>query len=56
LSRASGGTPEAEVSNPVVLADLRASPLSVDDALKVTVPIWKHQVFADGSDEWVGTQ
>lgn len=25
------------------------------DDLKATVPIWKHQVFADGSDEWVGT-
>ena len=24
------------------------------DDLKATVPIWKHQVFADGSDEWVG--
>lgn len=24
------------------------------DTLKVTVPIWKHQMFADGSDEWVG--
>jgi molybdopterin synthase catalytic subunit len=25
------------------------------DALKASVPIWKHQTFADGSDEWVGT-
>jgi molybdopterin synthase catalytic subunit len=25
------------------------------DRLKATVPIWKHQVFTDGSDEWVGT-
>jgi molybdopterin synthase catalytic subunit len=24
------------------------------DTLKGTVPIWKHQQFADGSDEWVG--
>ena len=24
------------------------------DRLKATVPIWKHQVFADGRDEWVG--
>lgn len=24
------------------------------DATKTTVPIWKHQVFGDGSDEWVG--
>jgi molybdopterin synthase catalytic subunit len=25
------------------------------DELKVTVPIWKHQLFADGTDEWVGS-
>ncbi len=25
------------------------------DELKGRVPIWKHQVFSDGSDEWVGT-
>jgi len=25
------------------------------DAVKATVPIWKHQMFDDGSDEWVGT-
>jgi molybdopterin synthase catalytic subunit len=25
------------------------------DTLKKEVPIWKHQRFADGSDEWVGT-
>jgi molybdopterin synthase catalytic subunit len=31
-----------------------ASRALIDD-LKATVPIWKHQVFADGSDEWVGT-
>ena len=24
------------------------------DDLKREVPIWKHQVFADGSAEWVG--
>ncbi|MGL4172666.1 MAG: molybdenum cofactor biosynthesis protein MoaE [Actinomycetota bacterium] len=24
------------------------------DTLKATVPIWKHQRFADGSTEWVG--
>lgn len=24
------------------------------DDLKATVPIWKHQVFVDGTDEWVG--
>ncbi len=25
------------------------------DRLKDRVPIWKHQAFADGTDEWVGT-
>ena len=25
------------------------------DELKETVPIWKHQVFTDGTDEWVGS-
>lgn len=25
------------------------------DELKSRVPIWKHQIFSDGSDEWVGT-
>lgn len=25
------------------------------DQLKATVPIWKHQLFRDGTDEWVGT-
>jgi molybdopterin synthase catalytic subunit len=25
------------------------------DELKATVPIWKHQLFADGGSEWVGT-
>jgi len=25
------------------------------DELKETVPIWKHQMFADGADEWVGS-
>ncbi|SEW00856.1 molybdopterin synthase subunit MoaE [Austwickia chelonae] len=24
------------------------------DRLKAEVPIWKHQVFTDGDDEWVG--
>jgi molybdopterin synthase catalytic subunit len=31
-----------------------ASRALIDD-LKSTVPIWKHQRFTDGSDEWVGT-
>jgi molybdopterin synthase catalytic subunit len=25
------------------------------DDLKATAPVWKHQLFADGTDEWVGT-
>ncbi len=25
------------------------------DELKATVPIWKHQRFSDGTEEWVGT-
>ena len=25
------------------------------DRLKQTVPIWKHQIFTDGSEEWVDT-
>ncbi|HET6624771.1 MAG TPA: molybdenum cofactor biosynthesis protein MoaE [Nocardioidaceae bacterium] len=25
------------------------------DELKATVPIWKHQVFSDGTEQWVGT-
>lgn len=25
------------------------------DTLKAEVPIWKHQRFVDGTDEWVGT-
>ncbi|HYO41282.1 MAG TPA: molybdenum cofactor biosynthesis protein MoaE [Nocardioidaceae bacterium] len=31
-----------------------ASRALIDD-LKDTVPIWKHQLFTDGTDEWVGT-
>ena len=30
-----------------------ASRALIDD-LKATVPIWKHQLFADGGEEWVG--
>jgi molybdopterin synthase catalytic subunit len=26
------------------------------DTLKAEVPIWKHQRFADGTEEWVGAQ
>jgi molybdopterin synthase catalytic subunit len=25
------------------------------DAVKAKAPIWKHQIFVDGADEWVGT-
>jgi molybdopterin synthase catalytic subunit len=31
-----------------------ASARALIDDLKSTVPIWKHQGFTDGSDEWVG--
>jgi len=31
----------------------RAARRLIDD-LKSTVPIWKHQLFVDGTDEWVG--
>jgi molybdopterin synthase catalytic subunit len=24
------------------------------ERVKARLPVWKHQVFADGSDEWVG--
>ncbi|GAB3756002.1 molybdenum cofactor biosynthesis protein MoaE [Yimella radicis] len=41
------------VSAPHRGAALDACHRLIDD-LKVTVPIWKHQSFADGSDEWVG--
>jgi len=37
----------------------RASALAVCreliDAVKAEVPVWKHQLFEDGSDQWVGT-
>lgn len=26
------------------------------DTVKTSVPIWKHQSFADGTDEWVGSR
>ena len=25
------------------------------DEIKARVPIWKHQIFSDGTEEWVGT-
>ena len=25
------------------------------DEVKARLPVWKHQVFADGSDEWVNS-
>ena len=25
------------------------------DAIKARLPVWKHQFFSDGSDEWVGS-
>jgi molybdopterin synthase catalytic subunit len=32
-----------------------AAARDVIDRLKAAVPIWKHQVFDDGSQEWVGS-
>jgi molybdopterin synthase catalytic subunit len=36
-------------------AEAFAASKALIDELKDTVPIWKHQLFADGGDEWVGT-
>lgn len=36
-------------------AEAFAAAHALIDELKATVPIWKHQVFSDGADEWVGT-
>ena len=36
-------------------AEAFAAGRALIDELKETVPIWKHQIFADGSDEWVGS-
>jgi molybdopterin synthase catalytic subunit len=42
-----------------VSAEHRASAIEgcreLIDAVKSGVPIWKHQIFEDGADEWVGT-
>lgn len=35
--------------------DAFAASRALIDTLKAEVPIWKHQRFEDGSDEWVGT-
>lgn len=35
--------------------DAFAASRALIDTLKEQVPVWKHQRFADGSDEWVGT-
>ena len=35
--------------------DAFAASRALIDTLKAEVPIWKHQVFADGTEEWVGT-
>jgi len=35
--------------------DAFAASRALIDTLKAEVPIWKHQVFEDGSEEWVGT-
>ena len=35
-------------------AEAFAAARSLIDDLKAEVPIWKHQRFADGTQEWVG--
>jgi molybdopterin synthase catalytic subunit len=35
--------------------DAFAASRALIDTLKDEVPIWKHQVFDDGTEEWVGT-
>ena len=35
--------------------DAFAASRALIDTLKAEVPIWKHQRFADGAEEWVGT-
>jgi molybdopterin synthase catalytic subunit len=35
--------------------DSFAASRALIDTLKAEVPIWKHQQFADGTEEWVGT-
>lgn len=34
-------------------AEAFAACMELVDEVKARIPIWKHQVFADGSDEWV---
>jgi molybdopterin synthase catalytic subunit len=34
--------------------DAFATAAALVDAVKAELPVWKHQHFADGSDEWVG--
>lgn len=42
-----------------VSADHRAAAFTtcarIVDAVKEALPVWKHQVFRDGTDEWVGS-
>ena len=35
--------------------DAFAASRALIDTLKAEVPIWKHQQFVDGTQEWVGT-
>ena len=42
-----------------VAADHRAAAFEtcalLVDTVKARLPVWKHQIFADGTDEWVGS-
>ena len=50
-----GGVPDREPADPVHRGEAFEATRALIDRLKETVPIWKHQMFEDGSDEWVGT-
>jgi molybdopterin synthase catalytic subunit len=54
---------ELQIGDPAlvaaVAADHRAAAFEVCellvDTVKARLPVWKHQFFADGTDEWVGS-
>jgi len=33
--------------------DAFAACQQIVDEVKIQIPIWKHQIFADGTDQWV---
>ena len=38
-----------------IAASHRVGTLQIGDAVKERLPVWKHQYFADGTDEWVNS-